>query len=339
LHDPSADDAGARLREQLDRLQERVRAMQDILEIISRSREEESPVFNAILGSASRLCDAPMAGLHIADEARTSIRLVAHRGLPEGALGVSEFSLPIDSLNTTATATREGVVVHTEDLADDDLYRQGERNRVAAVDVLGARSTLVVPLLSQGLGIGCIWIFRREVRPYTEDEIALLQSFAAQAVIAIENVRQFRELQNRLDREAATREILQVISRSRDDEQPVFKVILENAARLCDAPNAYLHLCNAERTHLHVVAHAGTRHAFLDYLSENPLPLDGSISQSARAVLEKTVLHEEDLADDELYRLGERYRVRAVDVEGIRTFLCLITPLPPHCSHWSDARC
>ena len=94
-----------------------------------------------------------------------------------------------------------------------------------------------MPLISQGRGTGCLILFRDEVRPYSDDQIALVETFAAQAVIAIENVRQFRELQTRLEREAASREILGVISQSRDDDSPVFETILEKRSEaVFDAP-------------------------------------------------------------------------------------------------------
>ena len=119
-------------------------------------------------------------------------------------------------------------------------------------------------------------------------------------------------------REAATREILQVISRSRDDEGPVFDVILETAARLCSAPFACLFRVNAERTHLTIPAHFGTRPQFVDLINSDPLPMDPSQSQTAKAIFEKRSLQVPDFSDDPIYRSGQPQRVYAVEVEGAR---------------------
>ena len=123
------------------------------------------------------------------------------------------------------------------------------------------------------------------------------------------------------EREAATRRILQVISQSRSDFEPVFNVILESATRLCDAPLAYLQLCNPSRTHLELAAHIGPGVGFVDFVRDHPLPLDGGQSISARAVVDKVVTQTEDIADDQLYRDRQPHRIHAVDVEGIRTLL------------------
>ena len=125
-------------------------------------------------------------------------------------------------------------------------------------------------------GDKAIGAFARPARstPFSDDEIALVKSFAAQAVIAIENVRQFRELQTRLEREAATREILSVISQSQDDEQPVFDVILKSASRLCNAPLAFLSMANEERTHVNIRAMLGARAEFTSLVENFHEPID-----------------------------------------------------------------
>ena len=152
---------------------------------------------------------------------------------------------------------------------------------------------------------------------------ALLETFAAQAVIAIENVRQFRELQTRLEREAATREILSVISQSRDDEQPVFDVILEHAARLCATSYASLHLVDERRENWILTAARSNHHRSFEIGEVFPLP--ASRTAAATSILEARVVHIEDLADDDLYRQGDPVRVRTVDEEGARTML--VVPL------------
>ena len=119
------------------------------------------------------------------------------------------------------------------------------------------RTFMAVPLIANGVGIGMIGVYRHQVKPFDDAQIALVESFAAQAVIAIENVRQFRELQTRLEREKATGEVLGVISRSQGEDLPVFDTILENIARLCDTGLSGLGLVNEDRTHLRYAAHWG----------------------------------------------------------------------------------
>ena len=171
---------------------------------------------------------------------------------------------------------------------------------------------------------------RRCARFSDDDDVALVETFAAQAVIAIENVRQFRaiqtansELETRLDREAATREILEVISCSRDDEQPVFDVILETAARLCNAPFACLFRVNPERTHLTIPSSYGTRTQFVEFINNDPVPLDPELAVTARAVVEKRTQQLADFREDSIYQTGQPHRVHAVEVEGIRTVLAV----------------
>jgi len=309
-----------RLFTELETRLEREEATREILQVISQSRDDEQPVLDAIVHKAAQLCNAPDAGLHIVNEARTHSRLASVLSNDAGYFRIGE-EFTLDSPLQTATAIREARIVHMPDLANDPLYKAGDPVRVKLVEVDGIRSRLSVPLLKDGISLGCINLNRTEVEPFTSDEIALIETFAAQAVITIENVRQFRELQTRLEREAATREILQVISQSRDDEGPVFDVILENAARLCDVPQAFMVLANESRTHLDLAAYSGTGSSFVEVLRQTPLPLDGETSETARSVLEQEVIHIDDLTEGMLYREGQLHRVAAVELDGIRTIL------------------
>jgi class 3 adenylate cyclase len=307
---------------------EREEATREILEIISRSRDDEKPVFDTILRNALRLCKVDMSVLAMLNEEGTHLELSASAGAQFVKLKPGEELWPVDGDLTVARAVRERRNIVTEDLRDDELYRRGDPTRVALVDQEGMRSQLVIPLLNGERAIGSFVLQRRKKQSFTQDEISLLQSFAAQAVIAIENVRQFRaiqtanaELETRLEREAATRSVLEVISRSRDDEEPVFNVILENAARLCEAPLAYLRLIDEEAMSLAMVAHHGTSEAFIETVRANPLSLDAKDSDTARAVRERRVVHIEDLAAGEPYRTRQAHRVHAVETEGMRTLL------------------
>ncbi len=125
------------------------------------------------------------------------------------------------------------------------------------------------------------------------------------------------------EREAATGEILQVISRSRSDYGPVFDLILDRTIELCQAPFAILYLLNEDKTHLDIVAHRGTRTRFIELLKQDPLPVDPAQSATARALFEKREVQVEDLTTDQLYRDRQPQRVYAVDVEGIRTMVAV----------------
>src|SRR5262249_6614621 len=125
--------------------------------------------------------------------------------------------------------------VHITDVAAEPVYAEGEPSRVALVELAGARTYLIVPMLKEDELIGAIAIYRREVRPLADKQVQLVASFASQAVIAIENVRLLNELRESLESQTATSDILNVISRSPTNVQPVFDTIAANAARLCSA--------------------------------------------------------------------------------------------------------
>ena len=125
------------------------------------------------------------------------------------------------------------------------------------------------------------------------------------------------------DREAATREILQVISRSRSDYGPVLDLILDRTIELCQAPFAMLFLLNGDKTHLDIVAHRGARTRFVELMKQNPLPVDPAQSSTARALFEKREVQVEDLTTEQLYHDRQPQRVYAADVEGIRTVLAV----------------
>jgi GAF domain-containing protein len=129
------------------------------------------------------------------------------------------------------------------------------------------------------------------------------------------------EVDRMREREAATRSILQVISQSPSDVRPVFDVILETAARLCNAPFACLFRVNPERTHLTIPSFYGTRTQFVDLINKDPLPLDPSQALTAQAIVEKRPLQVADFSDDPIYRAGQPHRMHAVEVEGVRTVL------------------
>jgi len=171
-------------------------ATREILHAISNSSDDEGPVFDAILRNAAKLCNAPMARLELADSARETHYCAAAWGEEMRSFKVGEV-MPLNQPNDLPTAIRDGVLRHVHDLSKTELYLNRNLTRVRMVEEEGYRTYLIVPLIAQGISIGAIVLSRREVAPFSDENIALLETFAAQAVIAIENVRQFKALEAR----------------------------------------------------------------------------------------------------------------------------------------------
>ena len=280
----------------------------EILQTISQSRRDEQPVFESILANARRLCDAPFAALILGRKGDTHQIMAAHHGAVESTVDLyGDGHIPMDPKRSfAARAILERRIVHLPNMQDTDEYRAGIEGVRKLCDIQGIRTNLFVPLIADGEGIGCFIIFRHEVRPYNEDQIALVETFAAQAVIAIENVRQFRELEARLERQDATRRILQVISESRDDEQPVFDAILENACRLCEAQMGAFVMGREVGDQVVMVAHRGATEATQRLYRDGHYTMQPGGSLSAEAILERKIIHIEDMAQTERYLGGTR---------------------------------
>jgi GAF domain-containing protein len=303
---------------------ERERASSEILEVISQSRDDEGPVFDAILSNASHLCHAPIAGLVMVDDERKTYGLRASRGAkPEFVEALEKNPPTLDPERfAAARAIVEQRIVHVDDLASPNLYGADDKHRIRTTQLEGIRTVLFVPLIWEQQSIGAIGLWRREVKPFSEDEIALIEIFAEQAVIAIENGRQFREVQERLKREAATSEVLSIISQSRDDERPVFDTILKKAAELCSANQASLQLANAERTHFGVAAYWGFKETAFQVGGSAPLDSGRPIPQVISTGCSMNI---KDLSQSDHYLQEDPIITHVVDIEGIRSWL--IVPL------------
>ncbi len=310
-------------REVQERL-EREQASRQILGVISESRDDEAPVFDVILRNAAELCDAPVAWLMLASSDRETFTFTAVHGDDLQAMRIGE-QFDLNSSYRIAQTIREARTTEIPDLADTDEYRAGEPVYLKLVDDEGLRTRINVPLIRGGIAIGCIVLSRPEVRRFSPDEITLVETFAAQAVIGIENVRQFREVQERLEREKASGEVLEIISQSRDDDLPVFRTITEAVARLCNAPLAYICVLNSERTHVTIPAHVGARPDFAARLDRFSEPVESNWLFAVEATIERKVIRIDDLAQTDLYREGNEYRIFMVDEEGMRSVL--VVPL------------
>jgi GAF domain-containing protein len=269
------DQQTATSRELSDSL-EREKATSEVLGIISSSPSDLEPVFKTILANATRLCEATYGTLFLCEGEAT--RLVARHGAVPAALaaerppGAVVRSGPKVAL-ARAVSTRQ--TVHVPDRRASQAYLDRDPMAVAAVELGGIRTLVVVPMLKDDELVGVISIYRQEVRPFTDKQIALVTNFASQAVIAIENARLLNELRDRtaelsesLEQQTATSQVLGVISSSPGDLRPVFQTILANATRICGANFGFLyrydgHLFHAEATQ-------DVAPAFADYLRREP---------------------------------------------------------------------
>ena len=248
------EEVQARTRELSEALEQQTSSAK-VLSVISATPGEVRPVFDTILEEATRLCEAKFGVLHRFDG--TTYTPVGVRG------GVPELLEHFKSGHQPSAANALGRILHTKqpvhlaDAREGPGYKSGDSAAKAVVEVGGARSYLLVPLLKDNDVIGAITIFRQEVRPFSAKQIQLLSSFANQAVIAIENARLFDELQSRtkeltesLEYQIAMSDVLGVISKSPNDAQPVFDTIASSALKLCGAKWSVVTRFDGERMHL-----------------------------------------------------------------------------------------
>jgi class 3 adenylate cyclase/putative methionine-R-sulfoxide reductase with GAF domain len=226
----------ALLTRELHEALEQQTAISEMLQVISSSPGELKPIFDAMLANATHICDAKFATLYLRDA--DGLRAVAAtHDAPLAYLEARKLGRhvqpPADGPLWLAAATKK--FAHIIDLSTLQSYRDRNPFVVAAVELGGFRTVLGVPMLKKGDLIGVININRQEVRPFTDRQIKLVENFAAQAVIAIENARLLSELRETLERQTATSEVLKIINSSAGELKPVFETILENATRICEA--------------------------------------------------------------------------------------------------------
>ena len=295
------------LKFERDGLLKREAATSDILRMIARSPTDLQSVLDGIAERAARLCDAEDAAIFRLDG--NFLRLVAHFGPIPIAGNVGESGRVLDRGTPAGRAIIDRQTIHIHDLrAADAEFPEAKARGIA----MGLRTVLDTPLLRENVAIGAIHIRRREVRPFSERQIKLLETFADQAVIAIENVRLFQELKESLEQQTATSEILGVIASSPTDIQPVLDIIAENAARVCGSYDALIRLVEGDK--LRLAAHYGPLEPGFDL--EQPLTHD---SVGGRAVLDRELIHIEDLMAVAATKFPEA--VSAVERMGGRTIL------------------
>jgi GAF domain-containing protein len=211
----------------------RERALAEVLQVINSSPGELQPVFDAMLERATRLCDARLGALLRFDG--EAFHLVTLRGYSEAGVEALQEPLRAEGSEVLQRLIKGEDIVQVADVADSAAYRAGQRGRRILVDLFGARTAIWVALRGDAALFGYFCIYRREVRPFTDKQIALLQNFAAQAVIAMENARLLAETREALEAQQATAEVMQVINASSGDLAPVFQAILDKGLALCGA--------------------------------------------------------------------------------------------------------
>src|SRR5919106_1060026 len=227
-------------------------ATSEILRMIARSPAELQSVMDTIAENAARLCDADDVLMWRIDD--RVLQLTSHFGSIPTVHALGERERHATDRDTPAgRAVLDRQTIHVYDL----LAAQDDFPRAKALGIaMGVRTALATPLLRDGMPLGVIHIRRREVRPFTDRQIKLLETFADQAVIAIENVRLFQELTEALEQQTATSEILGVIASSPTELQPVLDAVAENAARVCSADDAMIRLVHGNQ--LPMLAHHGS---------------------------------------------------------------------------------
>jgi GAF domain-containing protein len=166
-------------------------------------------------------------------------------------------------------AMMTGRTAHVSDLAATRAYVEHHPRVVEAVDIAGIRTSLCVPMVKDNELIGIIGVFRQRVRPFGDKQIELVTDFAAQAVIAIENARLLNDLRQSLERQTATSEVMQVISSSQGDLEPIFQSMLENATRICEAKYGVLYLYDGQ--HFALAAHIGAGSKLVEFMKRGPI--------------------------------------------------------------------
>ncbi len=291
-------------------------ATAEVLGVINSSPGDLAPVFEAMLEKALDLCSAAFGVLWTYDGEFT------HAAAIRGATAeYREFlSAPHrPGLGSAQLRLIQGErFVHVADLADSDDYRSGDALPRSLVDLGGGRSLLALPLRKDGAYVGAIMIYRQQPIPFSDKQIALLQNFAAQAVIAMENARLITETREALEQQTATSEVLRIINSSPGDLQPVFDAMLDRAMRLCGAAFGVLAVVEGEQTH--TVAAQGLPPALAEWRRNHPV-ISPQNTLLAHVLAGEPYVHTLDLKDDDLYRRGEPLRRANVDLGGARTSL------------------
>ncbi len=291
-------------------------ATTEVLGVINSSPGDLAAVFDAILDKGLHLCEAAFGTLWTFDG--DCFHAVALRRVPTGfAKILTRAPYHPEPGSGHDRLLRGAPYVQIDDAAAEVNIGPVRR---ALVELGGARTVIAVPLLKDGAVLGAISAFRQELRPFADKQIALLQNFAAQAVIAMENARLLTETREALEQQTATAEVLQVINSSPGDFTPVFDAILARAMRLCGVTFGAMDITDGEL--LRPVAVYGLPPAYAEFLKHNPRQ-PGQQGIAARIRGGEPFVHVVDLTEDDLYRNGDPQRRAMVDLGGARSTLAV----------------
>ena len=298
-------------------------ATADVLKVISSSPGNLEPVFDAILASATQICQAKFGTLNLFEN--NAFRSVAlHNPPPQFRMRLGQIIHPHPD-SGLAHVARTKQISHIEDIRTQKPYRAGNQAVVELADLAGARTLLSVPMLKEDELVGSMSIYRQEVRPFSEKQIELIKNFAAQAVIAIENTRLLNELRQRtddltesLEQQTATAEILQTINRSPGDVAPVFDAMVESAMHFCQADYGHVYSYDGEFFDL-IAAHGEPR--YLDWIKQTGPRLPENSLTLERVISGAPFVHIADIAEDDTYRSGNPRARTIVDKFDIHTLL------------------
>ena len=298
-----------RTRELTESLEQQT-ATSEVLQVISSSPGDLQPVFEAMLANAVRICDAKFGNIYRWDG--ELLHLVAAHNTPPALAATRRRSAMRPTWNIGRMVATKAVT-HVADLVANQAYSERDPTSVAAVELGGVRTYVAVPMLKENELIGSFSLYRQEVRPFTDKQIALVTSFANQAVIAIENARLLNELRQRtddlteaLEQQTATADVLRVISSSPTDVRPVLDAIVQTAGELCASEYSIMFRLRDGKYHMACSNNADAE--WVKYWSEHPISVDrGSVV--GRTALERRAVHIPDCLTDPEYTMHEAARL------------------------------
>jgi class 3 adenylate cyclase/putative methionine-R-sulfoxide reductase with GAF domain len=321
-----------RLTRELSEERKQRTATSEVLHLLSGSHGDLNRLFDTILSNATKLCQANFGALFLCEA--DAFRIVAQHNAPPAYAELRQREPLVRGRPLLRTAETKQLV-HIADVREYVASNPADKDVATFAKLSGVRTVLIVPMLKDGEVVGAIVIYRQEVRAFNDREIELLKSFAAQAVIAIENSRLLNELRQRtedltersadlteaLEQQTATSEVLQVISSSPGALEPVFASMLENAVRICDAKFGNIYRWDGEA--LHLLASHNTPPAFVEVRKRSPLRPNPETT-IGRMVAQKAAFHSADMAAHPGYiDRSDPGAIAAVELGGVRTILAI----------------